>query len=76
MQLWEGVRLALGYISSEKLKSLFSLLGVIVGIMFLIVVVSIVEGIDRYIRDDFSSMVFGVNTVTLERSRPNIVVQS
>ena len=73
MQLWEGVRLALGYISSEKLKSLFSLLGVIVGIMFLIVVVSIVEGIDRYIRDDFSSMVFGVNTVTLERSRPNIV---
>ena len=73
MQLWEGVRLALGYIRSEKLKSFFSLLGVIVGIMFLIVVVSIVEGIDRYIRDDFSSMVFGVNTVTLERSRPNIV---
>ncbi|MDE0651681.1 MAG: ABC transporter permease, partial [Gammaproteobacteria bacterium] len=73
MHLWEGVRLALGYIRSEKLKSFFSLLGVIVGIMFLIVVVSIVEGIDRYIRDDFSSMVFGVNTVTLERSRPNIV---
>ena len=73
MHLWEGVRLALGYIRSEKLKSLFSLLGVIVGIMFLIVVVSIVEGVDRYIRDDFSSMVFGVNTVTLERSRPNIV---
>ncbi len=73
MYAWEGVRLALGYIRSEKLKSFFSLLGVIVGIMFLIVVVSVVEGIDRYIRDDFASMVFGVNTVTLERSRPNIV---
>ena len=73
MQLWEGVRLALGYIRSEKLKSFFSLLGVIVGIMFLIVVVSIIEGVDRYIREDLSSMVFGVNTVTLQRSRPNIV---
>ena len=72
MQLWEGVRLALGYIRSEKLKSFFSLLGVIVGIMFLIVVVSVVEGIDRYIREDFASMIFGVNTVSVERSRPNI----
>ncbi len=73
MHLWEGVRLALGYIRSEKLKSFFSLLGVIVGIMFLIVVVSVIEGIDRYIRDDFSSMIFGVNTVSLQRSRPNVV---
>ena len=73
MHLWEGVRLALGYIRSEKLKSFFSLLGVIVGIMFLIVVVSVVEGIDRYIREDFASMIFGVNTVSLQRSRPSIV---
>ena len=35
--------------------------------MFLIVVVSIVEGLDRYIREDLASAVFGVNTVTLRR---------
>ena len=35
--------------------------------MFLIVVVSIVEGLDRYIREDLASVVFGVNTVTLRR---------
>jgi putative ABC transport system permease protein len=35
--------------------------------MFLIVVVSIVEGMDRYIREDLSAVVFGVNTVTLRR---------
>ncbi|MXW11244.1 MAG: FtsX-like permease family protein [Gammaproteobacteria bacterium] len=75
MYIWEGVRLALGYIRSEKLKSFFSLLGVIVGIMFLIVVVSIVEGMDRYIREDFATMAFGVNTVTLQRV-PNIVAES
>ena len=67
MQFAEGVRLALDQIRTEKLKSFFSLLGVIVGVMFLIVVVSIVEGMDRYIREDLSSAIFGVNTVTLRR---------
>ena len=65
MQFAEGIRLALQQIWTEKLKSFFSLLGVIVGVMFLIVVVSIVEGLDRYIREDLASVVFGVNTVTL-----------
>ena len=67
MQFGEGIRLALYQIRTEKLKSFFSLLGVIVGVMFLIVVVSVVEGIDRYIREDFSSVVFGVNTVIVRR---------
>jgi putative ABC transport system permease protein len=67
VQLWEGVRLAMTQIVTEKLKSFFSLLGVIIGVMFLIVVVSVVEGMDRYIREDFSSQIFGVNTVTLRR---------
>jgi putative ABC transport system permease protein len=67
VHLWEGVRLAMTQIVTEKLKSFFSLLGVIIGVMFLIVVVSVVEGMDRYIREDFSSQIFGVNTVTLRR---------
>lgn len=70
MQLWEGIQLAMVQIWTEKLKSFFSLLGVIIGVMFLIVVVSVVEGMDRYIREDFSSQLFGVNTVTL-RQRPS-----
>ena len=67
MQFVEGIRLALQQIWTEKLQSFFSLLGVSVGVMFLIVVVSIVEGLDRYIREDLASAVFGVNTVTLRR---------
>jgi len=67
MQFAEGIRLALQQIWTEKLKSFFSLLGVIVGVMFLLVVVSIVEGMDRYIREDLASVMFGVNTVTLSR---------
>jgi len=55
MQVSEGIRLALQQIWTEKLKSFFSLLGVIVGVMFLILVVSIVEGLDRYITEDLAT---------------------
>ena len=69
MKLWEGVSLAFLQLRTEKLKSLFSLLGVILGVMFLIVVVTVVEGLDRYVREDFTAQVFGVNTITLSRSQ-------
>ena len=68
MYIWEGVRLAMQQLRSEKLKTFFALLGVIIGVMFLLVVVSVIEGMDRYIREDFSSQIFGINTVTLRRS--------
>jgi putative ABC transport system permease protein len=68
VQLWEGIRLAMIQLKTEKLKSFFSLLGVIIGVMFLIVVVSVVEGMDRYIRENVASQLFGVNTVTLRRT--------
>jgi putative ABC transport system permease protein len=67
MQFWEGVSLAFHQIRAEKLKSFFALLGVIMGVMFLIIVVTVVEGLDRYVREDFTSQIFGVNTVTLQR---------
>lgn len=67
MPVWEAVTLAFQQLTTEKLKSFFSLLGVILGVMFLIVVVTVVEGLDRYVREDFTSQIFGVNTVTLTR---------
>lgn len=67
MQVWEGVILAMQQLRSEKLKSFFSLIGVILGVMFLIVVVTIIEGLDRYVREEVTSQVFGISTVTLRR---------
>jgi len=67
VQLWEGISLAFQQIWTQKLKSFFSVLGVILGVMFLIVVVTVVEGLDQYVREDFTAQVFGVNTVTLRR---------
>jgi putative ABC transport system permease protein len=65
---WEGVSLAMTQLRTQKLKSFFALLGVTIGVMFLLVVVSVVEGMDRYIREDFASQIFGINTVRLRRS--------
>ena len=41
MPLYEAVRLALSQIRAQKLKSFFTLLGVTIGVMFLIAIVSI-----------------------------------
>ena len=67
MPFLEAVKLALDTIRVQKLKSFFTLLGVTIGVMFLIAVVSIVEGMTRYVEDDFAGRVLGANTFTLRR---------
>ena len=67
MPFIEAVRLALSTIRVQKLKSFFTLLGVMIGVMFLIAVVSIVEGMGRYMEEDFAGALLGVNTFTLRR---------
>jgi putative ABC transport system permease protein len=67
MHIREGIGLALQQIRQEKLKSAFSLIGVIIGVTFLIVVVSVVEGMDRYIEEDFSEQLFGAQTIQVVR---------
>jgi putative ABC transport system permease protein len=71
MPFLEAVRLALAQIRVQKLKSFFTLLGVTIGVMFLIAVVSIVEGMGRYMEQDFVGKLMGINTFELRR-QPNI----
>ncbi len=72
MRFWEGIRLSLQQVWTQKMKSFFALLGIIIGITFLIAVITIVEGLNSYVRDDFAGSLFGVNTFTVVR-RPQIV---
>ena len=67
MSFLEAVRLALSTIRVQKLKSFFTLAGVTIGVMFLIAVVSIVEGMSRYVENDFIGRLLGANTFTLRR---------
>jgi putative ABC transport system permease protein len=69
MRWFEAVRLALRTIRTQKLKSFFSLVGVLIGVMFLIAVVSIVTGMNRYMEDRFANSLIGLNTFML-RQRP------
>src|SRR3982750_894398 len=67
MPLVEAIRLALAQIRVQKLKSFFTLLGVTIGVMFLIAVMSIVEGMSKYVENDFIGRLLGANTFTLRR---------
>ncbi len=71
MRFWEGIRLSLQQVRAQKLKSFFALLGISIGITFLMAVITIVEGMNSYVRDDFASSIFGVNTFTVVR-RPQM----
>ena len=67
MPLFEAVLLALSQLRVQKLKSFFTLLGVTISVMFLIAVVSIVEGMGKYVEQDFAAKFLGVNTFNLRR---------
>jgi putative ABC transport system permease protein len=63
----EAVRLALHTIRAQKLKSFFSLIGVVIGVTFLIAVVSIVQGMNVYMEDQFANRLVGLHTFQLRR---------
>ncbi len=67
MNVFDAIVLALRQVWAQKLKSFFTLLGVIVGVTFLISVIAVVEGMNRYVQEDFAGSIFGINTITIER---------
>jgi len=67
MPILEAIRLALKTIWANKMKTAFSVIGVFIGVTFLIAVVSIVEGMNRYMTDRFAGTLLGVNTFYLRR---------
>jgi putative ABC transport system permease protein len=67
MPFREAFRLAFGTIWSHKMKSAFSVIGVFIGVTFLIAVVSVLEGMNRYMTERFAGTLLGVNTFQLRR---------
>jgi len=73
VSFFDAVRLAFQTIRAQKLKSGFSIIGVFIGVMFLIAVVSVVEGMNRYMTDKFAGTLLGVNTFRL-RQFPDVQI--
>jgi putative ABC transport system permease protein len=63
--LFEGVRIAYSGLLANKLRTFLTLLGNIVGIMSVIAVVSLLGGIDTYMRQEVASE--GSNLFTIQR---------
>ena len=61
--LYETVRQALKNIASNKFRTLLTMLGIIIGIMAVILIVGLGNGMTQSMRDAFSSM--GTNTLTV-----------
>ena len=71
MPILDAIRLAFRQIVAQKLKSGFALIGVFIGVTFLIGAWSIVNGMNTYMTDKFAGTLVGVNTFHLRRS-PNV----
>ncbi len=63
MRITKSFSLALKNIASSKVRTLLTMLGIIIGVAAVIVIVGLGSGLENYIADSFSSM--GTNTLTV-----------
>jgi len=68
MPLREAFRLALQAILGSKLRSLFTLLGIIVSVGFLVAVVAIIQGMNAYVKENITGAVIGTNAFQVRRT--------
>ena len=67
MPILEAVRLAIQGIWTSKLRSFFTLLGIIVSVGFLVAVVAIIQGMNAYVRENVAGAVIGTNAFQVRR---------
>jgi putative ABC transport system permease protein len=68
MPLTEALRLALQAIWHSKLRSFFTLLGIIVSVAFLVMVVAIIQGMNAYVRENITGALIGTNAFQVRRT--------
>jgi putative ABC transport system permease protein len=68
MPFLEALRLALQAIWGAKLRSFFTLLGIIVSVGFLVVVVAVIQGMNAYVKENLTGAMIGTNAFQVRRS--------
>src|SRR5436190_3527854 len=58
---------ALTQIRANKLRSFFTLLGIIVSVAFLVAVVAVIQGMNAYVRERLAGAIVGVNAFQIRR---------
>jgi putative ABC transport system permease protein len=67
VHLLEAVAVALQTVWAHKLRSFFTLLGIIVSVAFLIAVVAVIQGMNAYVRERLAGAIVGVNAFQIRR---------
>ena len=62
MRFIDVITTALEQIRVNKLRSFFTLLGIIVSVAFLVAVVAIISGMNAYVKENLASALIGANT--------------
>jgi putative ABC transport system permease protein len=68
MQVTEAILQALQAAWSHKLRSFFTLIGIIVSVAFLVAVVAVIQGMNAYVRDRIGGAIVGVNAFQVRRT--------
>jgi putative ABC transport system permease protein len=68
MRFTDVLAIALGQIGANKLRSFFTLLGIIVSVAFLVAVVAIIQGMNAYVRENIAGAVVGANAFQVRRT--------
>ena len=58
---------ALGEIRANKLRSFFTLLGIIVSVAFLVAVVAVIQGMNAYVKENVANSLIGTNAFQVRR---------
>ena len=62
------IGMAMGQIAANKLRSFFTLLGIIVSVAFLVAVVAIIQGMNAYVKENIAGAVIGANAFQVRRT--------
>src|SRR5689334_8206155 len=72
MRFADILRTAATQIRANKLRSFFTLLGIIVSVAFLVAVVAVIQGMNAYVKENIADALIGSNTFQIRRLPINI----
>ena len=68
MRFHDVLTTAITQIRANKLRSFFTLLGIIVSVAFLVAVVAVIQGMNAYVSENLAGALIGQNTFQVRRS--------
>jgi putative ABC transport system permease protein len=67
MPIFEALNLALQTVWTHRLRSFFTLLGIIVSVAFLVAVVAVIQGMNAYVSERLAGAIVGINAFQIRR---------